>query len=309
MNAKNKLIYTAALGVAYLISPSAIADIVHNDDVIINGGSLCTGMDCVNGENFGFDTVRLKENNLRVHFDDTSNSASFPSNDWRIIINDTTNGGANHFSVEDTTGVKVPFRIEAGAKSDTLVVDSSSRVGIGTANPVVKVHTVDGNTPTLRLEQDGSSGFTAQTWDLASNEANFFIRDVTNSSALPFRIKPGSPSDSIHITPDSVGIGTSSPNTSAALDIKASGNNSRAILADKEIAIIRDGAGGLLRVKNETSGQTWRITMLGDDSLAIKDQTTGVSNGAQIILKPGGQIELRGDVDVTGNLTCNGGSC
>ena len=49
--------------------------------------------------------------------------------------------------------------------------------------------------------------------------------------------------------------------------------------------------------------------MLGDDSLAIKDQTTGVSNGAQIILKPGGQIELRGDVDVTGNLTCNGGSC
>ena len=81
---------------------SPLKDIVHLDDVIIDG-SICVGLDCVNGENFGFDTQRLKENNLRIHFDDTSVSASFPNNDWRIVINDSNNGGLNHFTVEDAT--------------------------------------------------------------------------------------------------------------------------------------------------------------------------------------------------------------
>ena len=53
-------------------------DFVINDDLIVDG-SACIGFDCVNGESFGFDTVRLKENNLRIKFDDTSVAASFPA--------------------------------------------------------------------------------------------------------------------------------------------------------------------------------------------------------------------------------------
>jgi hypothetical protein len=45
----------------------------------------------------------------------------------------------------------------------------------------------------MRLEQDDSSGFGAQSWDMAGNEANFFICDVTNGNTLPFTIEPGSP--------------------------------------------------------------------------------------------------------------------
>ena len=52
-------------------------DVVTADDVIVQG-SLCVGFDCVNNENFGFDTIRLKENNLRIKFEDTS-VGSFPS--------------------------------------------------------------------------------------------------------------------------------------------------------------------------------------------------------------------------------------
>jgi len=70
-------------------------------------------------------------------------------------------------------------------------------VCVGTSKPVVEMHLVDGNTPTLRLEQNGSSGFTPQTWDLAGNEANFFVRDVTNGSKLPFKIIPGAPDNSV----------------------------------------------------------------------------------------------------------------
>ena len=190
---------------------TASADIQHLDDVII-AFSLCVGNDCVNGENFGFDTLRLKENNVRMHFDDTSTSASFPRNDWRFIANDSSNGGDSYMAIEDSTAGRQVFRVDAGAPANSLRVDSSGDVGIGTSNPVVNAHIVTGNTPTLRLEQDGSSGFTAQTWDLAGNEANFFIRDATNGSQLPFRIKPGADSDAIFVDADNdIGFGTSSP--------------------------------------------------------------------------------------------------
>jgi hypothetical protein len=186
-------------------------DQVFFDDVIVVG-SICVGQDCVNGENFGFDTGRYKENNLRVHFDDTSNSASFPKNDWRITINDSSNGGANYFAIEDVTAGRVPFRIIGGAPANSLYVDAQGDVGIGTATPVLELHINDGDTPTMRLQQDGSSGFGQQTWDVAGNETNFFIRDVTGGSKLPFKIKPGAPDNSIYIDAEGdIGLGTANP--------------------------------------------------------------------------------------------------
>ncbi|NNE26772.1 MAG: tail fiber domain-containing protein [Saprospiraceae bacterium] len=180
-------------------------------DLVVQG-SECVGIDCSSSESFGFDTQRYKENNLRVHFDDTSNSASFPNNDWRIIINDSSNGGASYFAVQDATANRQVFRIEAGAPINALYVDNDGDIGIKKSNPVVDLHIVEGNTPTVRLEQDGSDGFTPQTWDLAGNEANFFVRDVTNGSKLPFKIKPNAPTSSIFIAASgAVGIGTESP--------------------------------------------------------------------------------------------------
>ncbi len=187
-------------------------DQVILDDLIVDG-SACIGFDCVNGESFGFDTLRLKENNLRIKAQDTSSSASFPSNDWQITFNDSSNGGANKFSIDDIDGGRTPFTIEAGAPSHSLSVDDGGRLGLGTNTPVVDVHIKSGNTPTLRLEQDGSSGFTPQTWDVAGNEANFFVRDATNGSTLPFRIFPGAPSNALNIEASTgdIGIGTTSP--------------------------------------------------------------------------------------------------
>jgi hypothetical protein len=197
-------------------------DQVIADDLIVQM-SACVGVDCVNNENFGFDTLRLKENNLRIHFDDTSSSGSFPNNDWRIVINDTSNGGASYFRVEDSTNSKSPFTIEANTASNMLYLDSTNRVGIGTSTPAVKLHVTHGDTPALRLEQNTSSGFTAQTWDVAGNETNFFIRDITHSSHLIFRIKPSAPEDSLFIDTDGVGFGTDNP--SFPLHLVTSGSN------------------------------------------------------------------------------------
>ncbi len=187
-------------------------DQVILDDLIVDG-SACIGQDCVNGESFGFDTLRLKENNLRIKFDDTSSSASFPNNDWQLTANDSSNGGANKFSIDDISGGRTPFTVEAGAPSHSLYVDDGGRLGLGTSTPVVDVHVKSGNTPTLRLEQDGSSGFTPQTWDVAGNETNFFVRDATNGSKLPFKIKPSAPTNSLYVDAEGdIGLQKTDPN-------------------------------------------------------------------------------------------------
>lgn len=206
-----KMLFPIA-GFGMLMSPARVlADQVIADDLIVQG-SLCVGLDCVNNESFGFDTVRLKENNTRIKFDDTSTSAGFPANDWQLTANDSASGGANKFSIEDVTGSKVPFTVTAGAATNSIFVDSTGRVGFRTNTPVLDLHVNTSNTPALRLDQNSSGGFTAQTWDIAGNEANFFVRDVTGGSRLPLRIRPGAPTSSIDISASgNVGVGTSSP--------------------------------------------------------------------------------------------------
>ena len=113
-------------------TPAAPSDTFLTDDLIVYG-SECIGQDCVNGENFSFDTLRLKENNLRIHFFDTSNSGSFPSTDWRITINDTFNGGDNYFSIDNAT-----------ANTSLLRIMADGNVGIGTTSPSERLH-VNGN--------------------------------------------------------------------------------------------------------------------------------------------------------------------
>jgi hypothetical protein len=194
-----------------------VFDQVIPDDLIVQG-SICAGLDCVNNEDFGFDTIRVKENNTRIQFDDTSTSAGFPSNNWQIRANDSGSGGANFLGFVDqgTTGNSesgtIVFAVTAGASANSLRVGSNSKVGLRTATPVLDVHANTTDTPAIRLEQNNSGGFTAQTWDIAGNEANFFVRDVTSGSRLPFRIRPGAPTSSIDIAASgNVGIANASP--------------------------------------------------------------------------------------------------
>lgn len=312
-----------ALGTAGLGSIAA-ADQVFLDDVIVNG-SLCVGLDCVNGESFGFDTIRLKENNLRIKFQDTSTSASFPSNDWQLTANDSSNGGANKFSIDDVSGSKTPFTVEAGAPSHSLYVDDGGRIGLGTSTPVVEIHSKDGDTPTLRLEQDGSSGFTAQTWDMAGNEANFFIRDATNGSQLPFRIQTGADTNSLYIASDNdVGIGTSSPD--AALDVEDNSTtqssfkvtHTGAITAGTPIALLENSSGTagirrMLELKNNggsfisltntaAADNRWNIVHENNAPNRFIISNSGDADNELI-------LDADGNMTLTGTITTSGGTC
>lgn len=275
---------------------TATADIVHNDDVIVTF-SQCVGNDCVNGENFGFDTQRLKENNLRIYFDDTSSSASFPSNDWRIKVNDTSNGGASYFAIEDSTAGRTPFRVDAGAPNDSLRVDNAGDVGIGVANPVVELHVKDGDSPTLRLEQDGSSGFTPQTYDVAANESNFFIRDVTNGSRLFFRAQPGAPADSMFIANDGdVGFGTNAPSNNLHI------RDTTYPIAERILVNLQNNGGSQIQFADSATSVNWHMG------------SRNVNNDFEITRVGSGGVELlisaaTNDMTIRGSLFTGGTMC
>ena len=295
-------------------------DQVILDDLIVDG-SACIGFDCVNGEAFGFDTLRLKENNIRVHFHDTSSSASFPTNDWRLVINDTSNGGASHFSIDDVDAGRTPFRVKAGANNWSVLVDTGGRVGFGTSTPVVELHSASGDTPTLRLEQNGSMGYTAQTWDVAGNEANFFIRDVSNGSRLPLRIRPGAPTGSIDVASSgNLGIGTQSP--AAAVHVLRSNGMASLLIQETSSAVatrnllqLENSGQVQMTLRNSNSGQRWKLGLDQvdgqADSFVISRAGTG---GPELAFLTSGDIRIgagasaglriapNGNVNIAGTL-------
>jgi len=290
-------------------SMSAAATVLTNADGVIRN-SLCVGFDCPNSPSFGDTTVLLMENNTRIKFDDTSSLSGFPNRDWEIEANSSQSGGLSYFGVNDCGGssqgnctTDLVFLIEANAPQNSIRVDDGGRVGFGTGSPVVELHVVDGDTPALRLEQDGSSGFAPQIWDVAGNETNFFVRDVTGGSQLPFRIQPGTASNTLFLDADDrVGIGTTSPtdklhvrSTTGVASIlveEASGtlDNNRVL-----VEVVNNGRAQFrLRNTADTSGLSWFVSHETNGNFAISREGTGV---AEVTVEPDG------DMIITGNYT------
>jgi len=300
-----KILVLGSITAFTIFSAFSYADQVIQDDLVVKG-STCTGVDCSNGESFGFDTLRLKENNLRIKFQDTSSSASFPDNDWQITINDSANGGANKFSIDDIDSGRTPFTIEAGAPSHLLYVSEKGRIGVGTSTPQSEIHILSGDTPTLRLEQDSRGGWPKQTWVISGNESNFFIRDVTGGSAFPFMIRSGAPHRSIYIGGNgNIGLKTSTPN--GLLDVAHPTNaNDHALLVDPSgyVGVNIDNGllpAGIFDVQTTGGISNFTVTSSGDIGLG----TTSPSAKLEVV----GNAVIRGtDSKVTITDTTTGGA-
>jgi len=180
-------------------------------------GSFGLGLDMYSGYPFGYSTFVMSENNTRIRFDDTS-VGGFPANDWQLTANSSDSGGDNYFSIEDVTSSTAPFTVQSGVRNNALFVrrgsglTSNGFVGFGTPNPVRTLHMLYGDTPGIRLDQDGSLGYPSQVWDVYGNEANFMISDITSGGAYCFRIQPGTPTNTLTLrSGGKVGIGTWAP--------------------------------------------------------------------------------------------------
>lgn len=260
-----------------------------NDGVIRQ--SLCVGVDCPNSPSFGFDTLRLQENNTRLNFEDTSNSGSFPTTDWTIVANDSANGGQSYLAFQEDDAGTLPFKVRNGAGNNALYVHTNGDVGLGTGTPVLNLHIVDGDSPAIRLEQNNSSGFTPQTFDIAGNEANFFVRDVTNGSQLPFKIQPGADTNSLVVASDNdIGMGLLNPDQ--PLHIKRSGDT------DFVLALLEHDGPARMRFANTADSVTWNIGHKNPDGDSFVFSDTGDADTEM-------ELDISGNLTITGTLTQN----
>jgi hypothetical protein len=281
--------------------------------------ALCVGFDCPDAPNFGDSSVLMMENNNRIKFGDTS-AAPFPANDWEIEANSNSSGGANYLAFNDCgtadndggCATDLVFGVEAGARASALWVESDGDVGIGTSNPVLELHVVRGDSPGLRLDQDGSGGFATQVWDVVGNETSFFVRDATGGSQLPFRIFAGAPSGSLNVAADGdVGVGTASPGTlddgsHASLHVFRNDGDA-SILIEEDSATVDNGR-FLLEVRNngnanftmiDTNGNTqWDFSAAGN--FRINRQGSGVS---ELQLASGGNLTIAGQLFTAGSCS------
>lgn len=170
MNAKSSSLLILAFLSTTLAAPApAAAQEVIADDLIVQG-DLCAGIDCDAAEVFGLNSVKIKENNTRLLFEDTSTTAGFASTDWLLVANDTTSGGLNRFSIEDVTAATVPFTIRGAAPSNSLFVSNLGRVGIGTSTPDARLDVESAGSTEIRLTATGTS-----TWRIVNDAVGFGI--------------------------------------------------------------------------------------------------------------------------------------
>ena len=161
---------------------------------------------------------------------------------------------------------------------------------------------VNRHTPALRLEQNGTSGFTPQTWDIAGNEANFFVRSVTTGSQLPFRIRPGAPTSSIDISADGdVGFGTASP--SQSLHIRRTDGTAQLLVEEatgtidtRSLLTLKNNGGAGFTLENSNSGQQWRIDTGGADF-----NITLLGTGELAQLDTSGNLTIDGEIFTSGS--------
>jgi hypothetical protein len=263
------------------------------DDLIVDGKG-CVGLGCTNNEAFGTEALRLKQSVVRLRFEDTSSQGGFPARDWQLTLNDSASGGADRFSVEDLTAGTTPLTVRGGAPNNSLYVDGVGNIGAGTATPAQDLHIASGSAPTLRFEQ--TSG-TVRTWDVGASNASFFLKDVTNAAAIPFRINAGAPTSSVEVVSSGfVGLGTASP--AARLHIRAAdpGFGTKLLVEStgppgaRELFELRNNGGATFIFEDTTVPERWGFGIFADKFL-IDNQANG---GLEYIFGATGNLTIAG---------------
>lgn len=199
-----KMVFYGVVAAAFTLSFAVYADEVVLDDLIVDG-SACVGAECVqclaeglegepcadpaDGEVFAFDTLRLKDSDPQIHFQDTSSTSAFPANDWRMgIADDEATGSAFFFITDANSGddVLVMRAADAGGGvaigAGSTVVDDAISVGAsGAERRIVNLAAGTGDTDAVNVGQ--FDAFTTQIATDCAEDAAGIQTDVAAAQA------------------------------------------------------------------------------------------------------------------------------
>lgn len=269
-------------------------DQIINDNLSVQG--LAVGFDATTNENYDFRSLIIKENNTRLFFNDTSNSGSFPTVNWLLEANDSTNGGRNQFSIINDDAQRALLTLEAGAPRNAIYLTDNGNLGLKTDAAQRDLHIASADSPTIRFDQNTSDGLPEQIWDITGNESAIFFHDETNGT-IPFRITPGSPSDAVVLTPLGMGVGFNG--AEHKLHVRETGNTEAAVIENTSAVA---GARTLLELTN--NGPATLVLKNGTDAATVTEfEITADGAGSLLIGTPGNPLVT---IDGSGNLTASG---
>ena len=229
-------------------------------------GDLCAGDDCGLLEDLTGQTVKLKDENTRLRFADSSTTAGFATTDWELTANDSGSGGFDYFAIRNVDSNRQIFRLEGGAPANALYVDDLGQIGLGTAIPQERLHIVGDSGPGIRMEQFNAT-LGNQIWQITGSEQSFALQNVTASGAVPLQVSTSAPGDSLFVgASGNVGLGDATPD--AALHISR-GDGTAALLVEnvagspggtREMVKLTNTGGSYITFDNQQAGTIWYFT-------------------------------------------------
>ena len=279
-------------------SESANADQVINDDLIVQEHA-CIGRDCRDGVDLDFTTMVLKENNIRILFDDTSNLSNFARNDWGIEINGRGNNASNYFAIVDRTSNQTLFRLCAVADTNCqniVPATASPQIGTNTTNITNNANNISTNT----------NNITTNTNNISTN-ANNISTNANNITTNANNIA----TNTNNIATNTNDIATNANNISTNTNNIATNTNNIATNTND----IATNAANIAAFTNNSTNNAAKFASLGSQVRTNKDGIAlamALGGGAPLLEEQNGSVTLNyGNFDgadalgVIGNFRLN----
>ena len=274
----------------YLRSNSTgnISDIRYQSALKLTNGAGSTQLTILSSGNVGIGTTSPGEKlsvdgNVQITTGGNTYLNVNHGNVGFIKFTDTSIATPNQFLIQHNYAQDNDFRIARSTGGQDFVIDSSGNVGIGTDSPLYKLHIAQGEIGISNL----APGFTNPMGVIGA-----YNLDANNGGLLFKTINASTVSERMRITSvGTVGIGTTTPNSSVKLQVEETGSNAY-------IRIVETGNTGL-DVGQETNGngiinlrdnKDLRLFTNGTEAVRIKN-TGDVGIGTT---SPGAKLTVSG---------------
>ncbi len=183
---------------------------------------LAAGARCARGQSASPFTVSGGTNSI-INLSKTDP----PTRTWEML------GNFDFFTIRD--GANPVFQIDKLAPAQSLRIHSNGRIIFGSMpgdlTPQRSLNVFDQDLPALRLQQTTFNGHLSQSYDLESSDFGFKLIDqgdilIPDAALTPFAVEVNTPTNTLYLdSSGSVGIGTSTPDANARLDIRSTLQN------------------------------------------------------------------------------------
>ncbi|WP_299303240.1 hypothetical protein [uncultured Litoreibacter sp.] len=317
--------FVLTLATAVMATPLAAQNLTGNDltlsgEITQNGagtnffdanvnaiaGRACIGPVCTGTETIVQDPLRLKWSEPDILFEDSSTATGISSNDWRLLINDVT---VSKFAVQDVDGNTIPFTIEATAPDNSLFVEDSGDIGIGTSIPTGRIHVEDDFRADIRLHRNTSGGRTRSDWEMVSDSNGYYVNDLVNAQ-VPFRIENNAPVNALRIGAGTGNVGLGIASADAPLHVARNDGTARLIVenggvspsAVREMFKMSNNGGSFFTLENSQANTEWFFVHenASPNRFIITD---GVADGPEMTLTADGNLTIEGQLFTAGSCT------